>query len=73
MTVVSSDHLSSSQLSFLNDKDQNQAQRCALILSLGEASLATTVSCTYLSDFPVGKDMLLFPINCLIFLAAIHF
>ena len=39
MTVVSSDHLSSSQLSFLNDEDQNQARRCALILSLGEASL----------------------------------
>ena len=36
-------------------------------------SLATMASCTYLSDFPVGKDMLLFPIDCLIFLAAMHF
>ena len=37
-TVVSSDHLSSSQLSFLTDKDQDQARRCALRFSLGEAS-----------------------------------
>ena len=32
-TVVSSDHLSSSQLSFLTDKDGDQARRCALRLS----------------------------------------
>lgn len=38
-TVVSSDHLSSSQLSFLTDKDRDQARRCALRFSLGEASL----------------------------------
>lgn len=34
---------------------------------------ATQASPTYLSDFPVGKDMLLFPIDCLSFLGATHF
>lgn len=36
----------------------------------GTTGLAAT---TYLSDFPFGKDMLLFPTDCLSFLAAMHF
>lgn len=35
--------------------------------------LFPALTVTYLSDFPARKDMLLFPIDCLHFLAATHF
>lgn len=42
---------------------------CTLLLFPGTVGLTVT----YLSDFPARNDMLLFPIDCLHFLAATHF